>query len=310
MASCLSQLTSYTSPVALRSVFTHHRWMFESETFPLTDVSSLSWQSDSFSLTFLYFPKAHNLILIPGAESSLYNQWILLVLLSKYFLSPPISLRISKSSYFALCHYLSSPLCLSLPTLSTHPTPAPSSCNPSPLNYRGKFMCFYWALKYSIVSLTIWRSHMFLVIQMPIISFLEKLPVPKWSKNRKPCSQAKVSEHSKSFLLSQLIGQGMDLWPLDASSSLLWWGGHTLGKESKAFCRQTKMYVAVKSRELGKRHEVPYRHTESHLSSCLLSSGCCFSWGPSEFLAKAFILQNYTFQSQLDRALFLVNKSE
>lgn len=45
-------------------------WMVESEIFPLTDVWSLSWQSDSFSLTFLDLPKAHNLVPIPGAESS------------------------------------------------------------------------------------------------------------------------------------------------------------------------------------------------------------------------------------------------
>lgn len=94
--------------------------MVESETFPLRDVSSLSWWSDFFSFSFLNLPKVHNFILIPGAKSSPFlitSQWIQLALLSKCPLSPPKSSflsQISKSIYFAVCHYALAYLCASV----------------------------------------------------------------------------------------------------------------------------------------------------------------------------------------------------
>ena len=118
MASRLSQLTLHTSLVPY-SHYLHTRlngWIW--------DISPNRCVVSLLTIRFLlphlsWSPKGTQSRPNPWGRKlpSLYNQWILLALLSKYFPSPaksPFLSRISKSSYFALCRYAIAHLCASV----------------------------------------------------------------------------------------------------------------------------------------------------------------------------------------------------
>ena len=195
--------------------------MVESETFPLTDMSSLLTIRFLLPLRSLS-PKGTQSHPYPWGYKLpfLYNQ----LMISKYLLSPlkpPFLTRISKSSHFALCYYALAHLRASVSPpfqLASHEHLHLATL---PLSIRESSGCVSTGPSiYSIVSLTIRTAYLLVAIQMPISSFLEKLPMPH---NQNPCSQAKVNEHSKSFPSSQLIGPGMDIWPFESCIEVQWY---------------------------------------------------------------------------------------
>ena len=131
---------------------------------------------------------------------------------SKYLLSP-LQLSFLPISMCSMPVSLSSPLCLSLSILSSFLAPNPFTLQTFPSQLENQMHVFLLALEISHNN----SDHinppllLFLAVQMPIIPFWEKMPVPHCQR---PCSQAKVSEHSKPFSSLQKTGAGIDIWTL------------------------------------------------------------------------------------------------
>lgn len=166
----------------------------------------------------------------------------------------------------SLCR--SSPLCLSLPTLSTHPTPTPSSFYPSPSQLESQVHAFLLDLQ----LLHSWSDYM-------------DLPNAPCDSNAnhfllREAAQAKRIKISNALLPCQgeWASEVISLITADRSRDgplalgIWYWGSvmlvdlccgevDTHWAQKATFCRQTKMYVPGKSRELGKRQEDLYRHT-------------------------------------------------
>lgn len=123
----------------------------ESETtFPQIDAFSLSWQLH-LSSSFLYLPKAHNLVPILGAESCLF--FITSQEMHLSFQGSSCLLRNCPSSpiplnYHALCHNLLAHLCAAVsPPFQTALCQTPSSCKSSPFQLENQVHMFPLAFK-------------------------------------------------------------------------------------------------------------------------------------------------------------------